>query len=103
VRAEWLLAPRPARAQHVEADPANYRRQPSAQVLDAAGVGPAEPEPGFLDRIVGLTQRAQHSVGHRPQVDAVFLELLRKELVLVHGHIRLSRCLMSVTHEIQLM
>ena len=54
VRAEGLLAPRRARAQHVEAHPRDDRGQPSAQVLDADGVGVAQSEPGLLHGVVRL-------------------------------------------------
>src|SRR5215203_3684094 len=85
--AQRLLAPRLARAQHVQAYPPDDRRQPSAQVLDAAGVRAAEPEPGFLDGVVGLADRAEHPVGHRPQVGAVLLEALCQPIVYIHCHI----------------
>src|SRR5207247_1064764 len=54
------------------------------EVVYAAGVGPAEPQPGVLHRVVGLAQRAQHAVGDRPQVRPVRLELLGQKLALVH-------------------
>jgi len=68
VRAQGLLAPGRTRAQYVQAHPGDDRRQPSAQVLDPAGVGAVEPEPNFLDGVVRLGQRAEHPVGHRSQV-----------------------------------
>ena len=40
------------------------------------GVGAAEPQPGLLDGVVGLAQRAEHPVGDRPQVGAVLVESL---------------------------
>ena len=40
-----------------------------------------EPDPGLLDGVLGLARRAQHPVGHRPQMAAVLLELLRQYLV----------------------
>ena len=46
------------------------------QVLDAGGVGPVEADPGLLDGIVRLAQRAEHAVGHGAQVAPVLLELL---------------------------
>src|SRR5918997_1005418 len=52
--AQGRTAPRATRAQHIQAHSANDRSEPSAQVLDAAGVGVAESEPGFLDGVVGL-------------------------------------------------
>ena len=48
------------------------------------GVGAAEPEPGLLHGVVRLAQRAEHPVGHRPQVGAVGLEPLRQPVVFVH-------------------
>ena len=42
MRVRRLLAPRGARAEHVERHSGNDRCQPSAEVLDVAGVGPAE-------------------------------------------------------------
>src|SRR5258707_228371 len=119
-RIQGLLAPRVARAQHVEADPRDHRRQPSAQVLDAARVGAAEVEPGLLYGVVRLGERAEHPVGHRPQAGAVGLELLRQPFVFVHqfysfilfshnsderdatssiGHILSSRSVIVVTRE----
>ena len=92
VRVQRLLAPRLARAQHVQAHPRDDRRQPSAQVLDAAGVGAAEPQPGFLHGVVRLAQRAEHPVGHRPQVGAVGLEPLRQPVVFVHRSHSLAAC-----------
>jgi hypothetical protein len=58
--------------------------QPSAQVLDAAGVGAAEAKPGFPEGVVRFADRAEHPVGHRPQVGAVLLELLGQKVAFVH-------------------
>ena len=63
-----LLAPTLARAQLIKAHPCYDGRQPSAQVLDAVGVGAVVSEPGFLDGVVRLAKRSKHSVGHRPQM-----------------------------------
>lgn len=79
-----LLASRRARTQHVEAHPRDDRCKPSTQVLDAADVGAAEPEPGFLGGIVRLAERAEHPVGHCPQAGAVGFESLRQPFVVVH-------------------
>src|SRR6266699_5055869 len=123
-RIQGLLAPRVARAQHVEADPRDHRGQPSAQVKDAARVGAAEVEPGLLYGVVRLVERAEHPVSHCPQVGAVGLELLRQPVVFVHqlytftlfshrsderdsissiGHILASRSVIVVTRETHLM
>ncbi len=84
VRAQGLLTPRGARAQHVEAHARDDRRQPPAEVLDAARVGATEPQPGLLHRVVRLARRAEHAVGDGPEVGAVRLELVRQQFTLVH-------------------
>ena len=79
-----LLAPRPPRAQHVERQARDDGRQPSAQVLDLIGVGAAEPQPRLLHGVVRFAQRAEHPVGHRPQMGSVLLETLGQPLLIVH-------------------
>ncbi len=64
-----------ARAQHVGAHPRDHRRQPSAQVLDAARVGAVEVEPGLLYGVLRLGELAGHPVGHRLQVGTLGLEV----------------------------
>ena len=54
------------------------------RLLDPAGVGPADPQPGLLDGVVGLGGGAEHAVGDRPQVGPVGLEPLRQPAGLVH-------------------
>ena len=39
---------------------------------------------GVLDGVVGLGGRAQHPVGHRPQMRPVLLEPLGQPVVVVH-------------------
>ena len=97
VRAERVLAPRLARAQHVEAHPRDDRRQPAAEVLDVAGVGAAEPDPRLLHGVVGLGARAEHPVRDRPQVGPVRLELLGQPSCLVHRHIPRRVAVIPVT------
>src|SRR5918999_5980254 len=92
---EELLTPRLARAQHVETQACDDCRQPSRKVLDAAGVGAAEPEPGFLDGVLRLTQRAQHPVGHRLQMGPVLLETFRQPAAVIHAHMPSSRSVIS--------
>jgi hypothetical protein len=48
--------------------------QPSTQISDRVGVGVAEMEPGFLDRVVCLREGAEQLVGHRSQVRTLGLE-----------------------------
>jgi hypothetical protein len=74
VRASRLLAPWLARLQHIQGHLRDGRRQPAAQVLDIAGVGAAEPEPGFLNGILGFAQRAEDPDRRRPQAGSVLLE-----------------------------
>ena len=47
-----------------------------------ARVGAAQPQPGFLDGVVRLAQRAEHPVGHRPQAGSVLLESFRQPVAL---------------------
>lgn len=49
-----------------------------------AGVGATEAQPGFLDGVIGLAERAEHPVGHRLQASPVFLETLGQPCALVH-------------------
>ena len=84
MRPHRLLAPRFARAQHVEADAGDNRGQPATEVFDRARIGTAQPQPGLLHGIVDLAGRAQHAVGHRPQAGSIGLELFGQKLFLVH-------------------
>jgi hypothetical protein len=84
VRSEWLLAPRLARPQHVEAHARNDRGQPSAKVVDARGIGAAESQPRFLNSVVHLAQRAEHPVSHGAQVGSVLFESLGQIVAFVH-------------------
>ena len=80
---ERFLAARLAGAQHVEAHARDHRREPSAEVVDVVGFGAREPQPCLLHRVLGLAERAQHPVGHTPQVSAMGLESLRQPVVSV--------------------
>jgi hypothetical protein len=66
--------------------------------------------PGLLHGVVRLAQRAEHPVGHRPQVGPVGLELLCEPVVpeaplkapdrfVVHGHIPSWGFVIAVTNE----
>ena len=74
------------RAQHVEADAADDRRQPPAEVRRPRGVGAAQPQPRLLHGVLGLGDRAEHPVGDRPQLRAVLLELLGQPVAIVTSH-----------------
>jgi hypothetical protein len=80
---ERLLLPCLTRAQHVQTDPPDDGRQPGIEVVDATQVGAAEAKPGFLHG-VGLAQRAEHPVGHSPQLWLVVLESRCQRVLLFH-------------------
>jgi hypothetical protein len=84
VRCERVLPAHSAGAQQVQALPGDDGGQPAAEVVDLFRLGMAQPQPGVLDGVVGLGQRTQHPVGHRPQPGAVLLEALGQPLGLVH-------------------
>jgi hypothetical protein len=95
--AQGLLAPRPARAEHVQRHAGGGGRQPSAEVPHLARVGAAEPQPGVLHGVVGLAQRAEHPVGHGPQLRPVLLKALGQPfLVIQSGHNAPSRRVIAV-------
>ena len=98
-RARVLLAPRAAGAEHVEADAPHHRRQPAAEVGDRGRVGAAQAEPGFLHRVLGLADRAEHPVRHGIQVRPEPLELLGQPVSFVHGHILSSPSVIALTNE----
>ncbi len=99
VHPQGFLAPQVARAQHVQAHPGDDRRQPSAEVVHLACPQPAEAQPGDLNGVVGLGERAQHPVGNRSQMGPVLVEAVRQQLVLVHrSHPRVARCHTSDPH-----
>jgi hypothetical protein len=76
-----LFPARPPRAEHVQAHPRRDRGQPAVQVRDIVRARPGGAQPGLLHRVVGVTGRAEHPVGHRPQPSAVPLEPLGQRLV----------------------
>ena len=95
---ERLLGPRPAPAEDVQADPAGYRGEPAAQVLDAAATGPGQPQPRFLDGVVRVGVRAEHAERDRVEIGALGLEP-RGELFLC-GHGSPWRVAVSLTRRI---
>ena len=72
--ADEVLASSGAGPQPVERETGDDRGQPAAQVLDLGRVGATRPEPGVLDRVFGLGQRAEHPIRHGSQVRALLLE-----------------------------
>jgi hypothetical protein len=90
---ERLLGPRIARLEGVQAHAGDDRGQPPAQVLDAPTVRPADSQPGLLNRVLRVGQRAEHPIGDRSQMGTVLLEALGQELVLVHqSHSLVAPC-----------
>ena len=78
-------APR-ARPQHVQANPSHNGRQPSAEVFYAAGIRSTEPQPGFLNRVIGFADRPQHpgrlppaGVPGSPQISAPAIHFSRED------------------------
>jgi hypothetical protein len=97
VHPQRLLPPDGAGTQHVQAYSRDNGGQPAVEVLHAIGAHAADPQPGLLHGIVGLAERAQHPVGHRPQVGSVGLEALGKAVALGHRHIPSPRSVITVT------
>src|SRR2546430_784317 len=60
------------------------RTRRRAEVLDLARVGAAKPQPGVLDRVVGLAERAEHPVGDRAEMWSLLLELAGEPFLLIH-------------------
>ncbi len=100
VRVQGVLTPGGARPEHVQAYPRDHRRQPAAEVLDLAALRATEPKPALLDGVVRLVDRAEHPVGHSPQVRTVSLELVCQHLFRVHCHILVLRSVIEVTDHI---
>ena len=80
-----VLASRPARPEHVQADPADDHREPATKVIGASRVAAIEPDPCLLDGIVGLADRAEHPVGDAAQVRTLVLELLGQPVASVQS------------------
>jgi hypothetical protein len=84
---ERMLAPRGARAQHVQADAPDDGGQPAAEVVHGH-VRAVQPQPGLLDGVIGFGGRSEHPVRDRPQAVAVRLECLREPVPSGAGRVR---------------
>jgi hypothetical protein len=82
-RAHVFLPLRAARAEHVEGDPGDDRRQPAAEIVDRSVVF-VEADPCLLYGVLALAERAEHAVGHRLQAGTLLFELLCEP---VTGHV----------------
>ena len=78
VHVQGILPARRPCSQHVQAHARDDGRQPGAQVLDGADVGPAEPNPALLDRVLCFARGPEHPIRHRPQVRPVLLRIARR-------------------------
>ena len=85
------LRPRAPGAQHVQAHPSDDRREPGLHVLDALGILVADPNPGFLQGVVGLGERPEHPVGDGAQARPVLVETVGQPLALIMSAHRLRR------------
>ena len=63
-----------------QADARHDRRQPSPQVGDSADIRAAQSDPGFLDRVVRLADKSEHTIRDGPHVRPVLFELLGEPL-----------------------
>ena len=70
---EGILAPDLACSEHVQTDAGDDRRQPSTKVLDVVRLGPTDSNPGVLDSVVSLGERAQHPIGDGSKLRPVLL------------------------------
>jgi hypothetical protein len=93
-----LFSPGRPRAEHVQADPPGDRGQPRRQV-DHVVVGAAEAQPGLLDGVVRLGQRAEHPVRHRAQVRALLFEPLGQQLLIGHRRVLPSSSVIPPTDQ----
>ena len=73
---QGILPARCSRSQHVQAHARDDRREPGPQVVDAADIGAAQPNPAFLDGVLGVAGRPEHAIRDRAQMRPVLFELL---------------------------
>ncbi len=95
LEADGLLAANGSRAQEVQADPRNDRGHPSVDVLDVGRTRSAHAQPGVLDGIVGLRERAEHPVRDGAQMASLLLEAIREPQLFVCHAFRCPRGLVS--------
>jgi len=91
VQAVELLAARLARRATYRGKPPVDRRQPAAEILDAAGFGAAEPQHALTASSASFIE--QHPVRDGAQMRAVLLEPLGHPIVVAHGHNPSAGCL----------
>src|SRR4029450_5699349 len=84
VHVERPLTPCAACPEHFPPHTCDNCRPPAAEVLDLAPICTAEPQPGVLNRVVGLAERPEHPVCDGPQMRSVVLELPGEPFLLIH-------------------
>jgi len=94
-----LFTSRLARPQHVEADARHHGGEPAREIVDIFSASTAQPQPGFLYRVLGLAGRAQHAVSNAVEMLAIGLEAVTENFLLVHGHTFLCRSVIAMTNE----
>ena len=79
-----VLGPRLPRLQGVQTHACHDGREPPAEV-DPVGSRAADAQPCIPNGLIGFREGAQHPIGHRPEVPAMFLEVFDKPVPFVHG------------------
>jgi alkylhydroperoxidase family enzyme len=69
--------------QGVQANPRDYRGQPSLEVVDPICVDTLQSQPRVLHRVVGVAQRSDDPVGNRPQPPTLLIKPLG-QVELIH-------------------
>jgi hypothetical protein len=80
-----LLAPHPAPAEYVQADPAGHGGEPPAQVLDAPAAGAGQSQPRLLHGVVRVRVRAEHAERDRVEIRTMGFELGGELFFFGHG------------------
>jgi ABC-type glutathione transport system ATPase component len=70
-------------AKHIQTDPADDGSEPRAEIVDRA-VGPFQAQPGILNGVVGLRERAEHAVRDRAEMRSLLLELPGEPISPIH-------------------
>ena len=84
MHAGGVLGPRLPRLQGVQTHACHDGREPPAEVFDPIGSRAADAQPRILNGFIGFREGAQHPIGHRPEVRAMFLEVFDEPVAFVH-------------------
>jgi hypothetical protein len=80
-----LFGARLPRLQCVQTYACHDGREPPAEVFDPICSRAADAQPGILNSFIGFGDRAQHPIGHRPEMRAMCLEVFDKPVRFVHA------------------